>query len=275
MRPVLFLVLFHFFFTSATAQQFSGHVYDAKSKEPIPYMNIGIVGKGIGTVSDLNGHFSIILSDSIDNQSIRFSCIGYKSLVFKCHDFRTRYADKEVKLYLEENTVILSQVVVKPKIFKTKVLGNTNHSRNASAGFMSNDLGSELGTVMHIKRAPTFLENVNFNIANNMLDSVKFRLNIYSMKNGVPDSVILKEPIYVTTTMHNGTLSVDLKKYDLWVNSDFFVSLEWIEDYGKNKLYFCAGLTAGDLMYRKTSQDDWHKAAPIGVGFNATVTYEK
>ena len=64
-------------------------------------------------------------------------------------------------------------------------------------------------------------------------------------------------------------------KYNLWVENDFLVTLEWIEDYGKNKLYFCPGLMENNCMYRKTSQDEWHRARPIGIGFNSTVTYEK
>jgi len=275
MKHLLFLSFIGLLTTQVKALNISGSIRDAKSKEVIPYVNIGIVGKGIGTVSDMNGHFSITLPDSLDNETLRFSYIGFKSYSYKVMDVKKRFETKEMDILLEENIVSLTQVVVKPKVYKTKILGNTNHSKNSSAGFMSNDLGSELGTIMRIKRSPTFLENVNFNIANNMLDSVKFRVNIYSMKNGQPDSIILKEPIYITTQLKSGQLSIDLKKYNLWVSTDFFVSLEWIENYGEKKLYFCAGLMETNSMYRKTSQDSWHKAVPVGIGFNSTVTYEK
>jgi hypothetical protein len=75
--------------------------------------------------------------------------------------------------------------------------------------------------------------------------------------------------------MESGTLTVDLKKYNLWVDRDFFVSLEWIEDYGTGKLYFCAGLLEGNSMGRNTSQDKWQKVTPVGIAFNSTVIYEK
>lgn len=275
MKQVFFILFSYLSSYAGLAQTGSGSIQNARTKEAIPYVNIGIVSKGIGTVSGIDGQFSIPLHDSIDDQTLKFSCIGYKSLVIRVKDFKKAHLNKTATLFLEENVFTLGQVVVKPKIFKTKVLGNSNHSRSVIAGFMSNDLGSELGTIMKIKRSPTFIEDVNFNIGRNLLDSVKFRVNIYSMKDGQPDSILLKEPIYITTKLEHGKLSIDMKKYNLWVNTDFFVSLEWIEDYGQNKLYFSAGLMDSNSMYRKTSQDRWHKASPVGIGFNSTVTYEK
>ena len=257
------------------AQTISGKIIDANDKHELPYINVGIVGKGIGTVSDMDGKFTIQLPDSVSSQTIKFSCIGYKSQSYIVKDLIKILNKNSNLILLEPNTFTLSQVVVKPKILKTKVLGNKNNNKSAMAGFKSNDLGSEMGTIMKLKKAPTYIENVNFNIAKNEIENLKFRVNIYSMKNGKPDSILLKEPIYVNTSIKSGTLSVDMKKYNIWVDTDYLVSLEWIEDYGPNKLYFCVGLMDRNSMWRKTSQDTWQKATPVGIGFNSTVTYEK
>ncbi len=257
------------------AQTISGKIIDANDKHELPYINVGIVGKGIGTVSDMDGKFTIQLPDSVSSQTIKFSCIGYKSQSYIVKDLIKILNKNSNLILLEPNTFTLSQVVVKPKILKTKVLGNKNNNKSAMAGFKSNDLGSEMGTIMKLKKAPTYIENVNFNIAKNEIENLKFRVNIYSMKNGKPDSILLKEPIYVNTSIKSGTLSVDMKKYNIWVDTDYLVSLEWIEDYGPNKLYFCVGLMDSNSMWRKTSQDTWQKATPVGIGFNSTVTYEK
>lgn len=272
----LLLILISFFITAAVhGQTISGILINAADKQTIPYVNIGIVGKGIGTVSDINGKFAIMLHDSLLDQTLKFSCIGYKSRSFVVREFLKTLKDNNTSIYLEENIVSLSQVIIKPKLLKTKVLGNKNNSKNASAGFRSNDLGSELGTIMKIKKAPSYIENVNFNIARNDIPNVKFRVNIYSVKNGKPDSILLKEPIYLTTSIKSGTLSLDMRPYNIWVNSDFLVSLEWIENYEANKLYFCVGLMDNNSLWRKTSQDNWQKATPVGIGFNSTVTFEK
>ena len=269
------LVALLFSISTVFSQTISGTVVDLSSKQSLAYVNIGIVGKGIGTVSDINGKFSINLDDSLNSQTLKFSYIGYKSQSFNVREVKKNLLNNTLSITLEENAFSLTQVVIKPKVLKTKVLGNTNNNKGAMAGFKSNDLGSELGTIMKIKKPSTHIENLNFNIAKNDIANAKFRVNIYAMKNGHPDSILLKEPIYVTTSMKSGTLTIDMKPYQLWVDTDFMVSLEWIEDYGPNKLYFCVGLMDSNSMWRKTSQDKWQKATPAGIGFNSTVTYEK
>ncbi|MFL5765658.1 MAG: carboxypeptidase-like regulatory domain-containing protein [Bacteroidia bacterium] len=258
----------------SVAQTVTGSVIDPKTREPLAYVNIGVVGKGIGTVSDINGKFSIPLYDSVDDQTLRFSYIGYTNQSFRVSEFKKQFHNGGT-IEMEANMVALQTVTVKPKVMKTKVLGNRNDSKRMMAGFKTNNLGCELGTIMRIKKAPTYIESVNFNIARNLIKDAKFRVNIYTMKDGQPDKNILPEAIYVTTSIESGTLTVDLKKYNLRVDGDFLVALEWIEDYGTGKLYFCAGLMDNNSMGRNTSQDKWQKSTPIGIGFNSTVSYEK
>ena len=271
----LSILLFTLLTLIGRAEIINGTVISAVDKKPVAYVNIGIAGKGTGTVSDSNGKFTIILPDSLLSESLKFSCIGYKNQSVKVRDLIKSMTNNTADIILHENIFSLSQVVVKPKNLKTKVVGNKNNNKNASAGFRSNDLGSELGTIMKIKKAPAFIENVNFNIAQNDIPNAKFRVNIYSVKNNLPDSILLKQPIYITTSLSSGTLSLDMRPYNIWVNGDFMVSLEWIENYETSKLHFCVGLMDSNSLWRKTSQDTWQKSTPVGIGFNSTVTYEK
>lgn len=275
MKPLFFLLFCSFFSFKGLSQVISGRLIDQSTKEPIPYVNIGIVGKGIGTVSDFNGYFKIPVSDSLNDQTLRFSCIGYKPLSSSVKNIRERFSSKEALIEMSPSVFSLAQVVVRPKVYKTKILGNENDNKSVSAGFFTNDRGSEIGVIMHIKKAPSFVENIHINLAFNDIGKVKFRMNIYHIKNGEPDSIILKEPIIIVTEQKTGALTIDMKKYNLSVQDDFLVSLEWIEDYGNEKLSFCAGLMNGNCLYRKTSQDNWHNARPAGIGINSTVVYEK
>ncbi|MBL7883898.1 MAG: carboxypeptidase-like regulatory domain-containing protein [Bacteroidia bacterium] len=254
------------------SQTFTGKIIDKKTQSPVLYANVGVIGKSIGTVSDANGYYSIQLNDSVNNSILKFSCIGYKSYSIKVFDFKKANIST---IELEPDIISLAAVVIKPKQYNTKVLGNENKNRSILAGFHTNDLGSELGVIMHIKKTPTFIEKASFNVAYNDAGIVKFRVNIYHMNNGIVDSIILKEPIIVEIDKQTRVLTVDLKKYNLVVENDFLVSLEWIEGYGSDKISFCAGLMNKNCLFRKTSQDNWEKANPIGVGFNCTVTYEK
>jgi len=56
-----------------------GTVKDSETKKPIPYVNIGIVKKNIGTVSDSEGKFDLKFPMTLENDTIKLSSIGYKS----------------------------------------------------------------------------------------------------------------------------------------------------------------------------------------------------
>jgi len=274
-KSILFTLIAVFFISISNAQIISGKILDTESK-PVGYVNIGIVGKNIGTVSDENGNFTLELKDQYDNDTLKFSMIGFVSLEFKVRNFKQNHSsDKTIQIILNKSVTTLSEVTVKPKKYVTKVLGNTANSIRFTMGFQSNDLGNELGTVMKIKKSPTFIENVNFNIAVNHHDSITFRLNIYKMENGFPSENILTEPIFVSIAGNTRTLSVDLKKYNLIVEDDFFVSLEWIKYLKGEGLFFCGGVYNADSYVRQTSQGNWEKIDYFGLGFYTTVSYEK
>ena len=75
------------------AQNFSGQIFDNKTKQPIPYVNIGIPNKGFGTVSDNNGNFSIQLDDKYNNDSLKITMIAYKSIFLKVQDAKNKYGN--------------------------------------------------------------------------------------------------------------------------------------------------------------------------------------
>jgi hypothetical protein len=58
------------------AQIFSGGVIDATINEKIAFVNMRIIGKSIGTVSNDKGHYEIVLNDMRNNDSIRIFMIG-------------------------------------------------------------------------------------------------------------------------------------------------------------------------------------------------------
>jgi hypothetical protein len=274
-KSILFTLIFFFFISIANAQIINGKVIDSESN-PVGYVNIGIVGKNIGTVSDENGNFTLELKDQNNNDTLKFSMIGFISLEFNIGKFKRQHSnEKIIQITLNKSITTLSEVTVRPKKYVTKIVGNTANSVRFTMGFQSNDLGNELGTVMKIKKSHTFIENVNFNIAVNNYDSVTFRLNIYKMENGFPAENILKEPIFVTIVGNTRTLSIDLKKYNLIVEDDFFVSLEWIKQLKGEGLFFCGGVYNADSYTRFTSQGNWEKINYFGLGFYTTVTYEK
>ena len=72
-----------FSISTAFSQTISGTVVDLSSKQALAYVNIGIVGKGVGKVSDSNGNFSIMLDEKYNDDTIKISMIGYTPIYMK------------------------------------------------------------------------------------------------------------------------------------------------------------------------------------------------
>lgn len=253
---------------------FKGRIIDKVNKEGIPFVNIGLVGKDIGTVSDENGYFNLRVQEAQASDTIRISCIGYKPQMFLFSTWE-KNLQNQPNIALDELVTEIKPVVIRPK--KTKIVGNKTESSSMIAGFATNDLGSELGLLVKIPAKPTRIDDFGFYIARSVYDSLLFRLNIYTYQKGFPQENILKEPIFVRSAIKKGRITVDLRPYNLTVDTDVLISLEWIKDlskeYGpKDGLHFAATLFGSACYFRKTSQARWHKV-PVPLGFCTTVTY--
>jgi hypothetical protein len=88
----------------------------------------------------------------------------------------------------------------------------------------------------------------------------------------MPDKNILKENILISVGNKTGNVVLDLSKYNVVVNGDFFVALEYISGSESSGIVFSAGFMNNGTYYRKTSQGRWRKY-PLGVGFNVTASY--
>ncbi|MBN2348056.1 MAG: carboxypeptidase-like regulatory domain-containing protein [Bacteroidales bacterium] len=58
----------------------SGRVIDGMTDEPVPFATIGIVGKSYGTITNNDGEFVLKISPEALNETLGFSCLGYKML---------------------------------------------------------------------------------------------------------------------------------------------------------------------------------------------------
>jgi hypothetical protein len=55
----------------------NGNISDLKSNEPIPFCNVAIVGKTVGTMSNQDGYYTIKIPVKYQNDTLRFSCLGF------------------------------------------------------------------------------------------------------------------------------------------------------------------------------------------------------
>ncbi|GAB2548885.1 carboxypeptidase-like regulatory domain-containing protein [Rufibacter soli] len=260
---------------STQAQRFQGKIVDQKNA-PLPYVNIGVVGKNVGTVSSANGEFSLLLPDSLNAQTLLISAIGYAPSKFIVSEFKQKHAGQAAIIHLKEQAVALQEVVVRPRKTVTKVVGNTTTSKSIMAGFKSNSLGAEVGIALKIKK-PSFLEKVTFNIAGNQYDTLFLRINVYKMTESGPAKNLLREPIYLNVAKKDigDGVTLDLSNRHIYLESDVLLSLELVRDLGHGGLSFSGGFLNRDCYFRQTSQSTWEKIPVVGLGFNATISQEK
>ena len=122
---ILFLLLFS---SSVWAQTrtITGTVAD-ETGEAMPFVTIGAVGATVGTVTDMNGRFSLTIPQG--TQVIRVSFIG-----FKTQDV-TLTAAVNYTIRMESEVAMLEQVVI---------VGNVERNRESFTGAFSTVSGSEL-----------------------------------------------------------------------------------------------------------------------------------
>ena len=275
-KNVFILILLIICHGILSSQVIKGKVLDSKTKEPISFTNIGILGKGIGTVTNEDGTFELNISKSNADDIIRFSYIGYNSHSFTNSQYQKQYSDITI-VYLTESNYNLNEVVIRPKEFKSKVVGNTGKSIE-NASFVDNSLdtsniGFEVGTRIKIKERPTYIDEVVINFSKNESKGCIFRLNIYDGKiKNTPN--ILKEPIYITIDNELSVLKIDLKKYNILVENDFIIALECVKRTSKMRVNMYAVMGGSDICIRSSINDEWEFISLLGFSMSSTVTYE-
>ena len=281
---IFLVIIFTFYSFNSFAQIYSGHLVDKESGQPIPYANIGIIGKNIGTASNIAGWFKMELNSKYDKDTLCVSSIGYESKKYLVGDFKDDVGNiDQVKIELSPKIYQLAEVIIQPINTKIYTLGNFCESNSTYGNaFYSNKLGTEMGVMIELphNKNKAYLNNFRFYVGEFTFDKFPIRLNIYNLKNGLPYENILTEPIFIEITSA-GEYIIDLKKYNILTNGDFFISLEYykIADSTEGKLVFCAihndEINKGNGYYRLTSQGNWKREMFDNVGFSVQVECEE
>jgi len=250
-----------------------GQVIDADTEEPLPYVNIGLVNQNIGTVTDEAGYFELeVPGNGFADATLRFSMIGFEPQDFTLQEYRDQ---KILTIPLKEKATALEEVVLTTKRnkYQTKILGNKTTSQLIYAAFTTNKLGNEMGFLVRGRKNPMILKKFNVSLVENDYGPIRFRLNFYDLKDGLPNETLLNENIIVETDIQSGIVSKDLTPYEIVIDQDFFVAIEWIEDLGPGKLFFSGGFFGSPLIAREVSQGTWSKVGSASVGMNVEVRY--
>ena len=252
----------------------NGAVLDSKTGQPLQYVNVGVLNKSVGTVTNSKGQFELEIPEEFLGDTLKISMIGYKAREWIIEDSNS--GDSSMNIALEEQISELDEVVLTAKEYRRKTLGNKTKSKFLGTGFSYDQLGAEMGIRININK-PTLVDQFNFHISYNRLSATSvFRLNFYSIKDGKPDTNILREQILSPIQAgQTGVVSINLKPYGIVLQEDVIIALEWVENKGENQkdeaIFFSLGMFNSGTLYKESSQAPFKKFNSMGVGFNLDV----
>lgn len=107
-KKLLYTILVLFWISVSVGQKtiVYGTIIDAKTKEPLPFVNVGFKGTKTGTSTDLDGKYRI--ETYYVSDSLLVSFLGYTPKTFKIK----RDVSQEINAELEESTTTLKAAVV-------------------------------------------------------------------------------------------------------------------------------------------------------------------
>jgi len=256
------------------AQSLSGTVTDVKTKEPLAYVHIGIPGKGIGTISDEAGRFNLPLNKSLLADTVTFSIIGYSSFYKAITDLLNGNGSIE----MVQSVTQLKEVVIEDKKVRELLrFGRTKPTKTTTgaSGIDSYGIGQELGTTIKSDGGIYIIDAINFHHRWNTVDSILYRINIYSIKDGMPYNSILQKELFVMAYKRDKWVTKQVEDLILF-DQDLFVSIELVRRWnnkGDNLLFYSHGEGLRDCKsyIRPTSQAQWTTDFSIPLTLYLTV----
>jgi hypothetical protein len=255
-----------------------GIIFEQGSNKPLSYVNIGVLGKPVGTISDINGNYILDINTIYLSDTLQVSLVGYSTFKIALSNF-IQSNNKDIKL--NQKITLLPEMTVSNKQRKNSQIIGTKKRFNIPQITFNNDStsnpsGFEVGLRYSTDKIGALLKDFNWHIVKNNYENIKIRVNIYSIKNDLPDSLLFNKPIYVTLNSgQTGAYKVDLEPYNITINGDFVVSLQWVESklplQGKPIFRVPVAISsvkkAKRTYARKASQDKWEIAV---TNFNLT-----
>lgn len=271
------LLLFTFINAYSQDITISGIIKDSLGS-PLQYVNVGILNKPIGTVSNYEGGFSLIIDKSTLLDTLKISRLGYKPEIVILNESKNTF-----EITLLEEIEILEEVQLSSKKLKQYEKGkdkeNTKLQVLFSNTYLKNSgLGTEIGRKFKLgDKNPSVLKNLKFYIKENDFKYSKFRINIYSLKKTKPFKRLHQEEIFTSVQdSYTGWVTIDLELNDIVVQQDIVVSVEWIEKSDDGEILNMPMIlpSVGSTHYYKSgSQNKWSRMG--GASSSLLLTYEQ
>jgi len=219
-----------FLFAMAYGQEvlIEGHVYDSRSKEPIPYVNLSILNTLKGTSTDDKGHFFVEVPEAFLGKQVHISALGYEDQIITVENVKNAG-----QVFLKEAAFELEEVVISDELGNSEVL-NPISSYSVTSGFTSSSTPWVLALYFpNIGAKQKMVEKVMiyFQQTPGARTDAIFRLRIYDVDSvtGAPGNDLLRESLILNTPADKAHVSADLSDYQILApRSGIYIGLEWL-----------------------------------------------
>jgi len=247
MKKLIFLLCFPL--VAGAQEVLSGRITDSLGLS-VPYVNIGVVGKGKGTVSNSKGQYQIDLTGVAPKDSIYFSHLNYYRRAFAVKDLQ-----RDPKVVLVEHVFELPSFTVsqkKPKLQTIKGMGvNVGEVYYIGEDVLNKE---EIGNIITLKH--TYLaKEFELPILENTMPNLVLRLQILKIEDDGTLTPLVEKPIYLSIPQNSQKqknvqeLQVVLPKGRIWVG------LRAVEGSGDGYFGFEGNLSGGyelkDGLFKK------------------------
>jgi hypothetical protein len=227
--------------TAATAQHaIEGKLYNEEDRTPIAYANIGILNTPVGTISNPDGSFEILIPKKYLNDTLLFSALGFER---KSYHLASITGTTPLIIFLREETTVLKSITVKSRKSRpVRSFEFGNRMYNTGSIYVDSvAAGSAMALLIENKfpsyhpelTRPYFVTNAKLRISFNTFNDFKLRLRFLSVdeKTGLPSADLIKENIIVTSSIRKGWVNFDLSQYTIRIDERaFYLVFEWLID---------------------------------------------
>ena len=203
--------------------QINGLLIDAKTKQGIPYVNIWVANKSIGTTALENGTF--ILPELDSTRTLVFSAIGYE----------TKYLSSDSianEIILHPSITQLEEIVVRTsKKSQEMVIGQLKKSK-IKAYFScgrSPWIAARFFPFNPAYQATPYLKKIKV-LAESDIKSATFLIRLYNVNNkGEPEGYLYNKNIYGAAKKGNKFTEISLSHLAIpFPDNGFFIAIEWL-----------------------------------------------
>lgn len=274
---ILIYVILNSTFLISQEREIKGIITDSL-KNPIQYVNVGILNKPVGTVTNENGEFYLNINNSFISDTLKISCLGFKPKEFVIKSLLSKKTDLSISL--NNYTEKLDEILINSSNLKTYTKGKEktktkNEVFFAIPSLKNLNLGSEIGRKFSLgTKKPSLLKEFKFFLKENNFESVLFRLNFYTIENNKPSKKINNTNILIPADNQlTGWITADLSDYGIKTQEDIIITVEWIkasEKGDKLSLPILIPSFSSTHYYKYGTHAKWKKYGSISTAMMLT-----